>query len=231
MNIRDYYSGMSKLYIHQSILCVIVFLFIIFPALRITSFFPTSSASILLLFMLIYYVLRHIYFVYKSHKLPNPAIFHDKGEVLLMLEPSPVTAYQGKLFSGSGFCAFSIKPGKKRGRETLFTVTDHRKNMFWVAQMNDLGLQLLKTGKKNSFRALKSDKREYRTTDGEYYRIVKSVYTFSIKKNGKKIMTVSRGLMPISMQRIFSASTPIIKFDRQTNEEERIFCLLLYFRS
>ncbi|MBO0995152.1 hypothetical protein [Bacillus sp. SD088] len=228
MNIRDYYSGMSRLYIHQSILCVIVFLVVVFPALQITSFFPTNTAGILLFVMLIYYALRHIYFAYKSHKLPNPAIFRNEGEVLLMLAPSPVTAYQGKLFTGSGFCAFSIKKGRKV-KDQLFTVTDHRKNTYWLVQMNALGMQLLEAGKKNPLRMLKSEKREYRTTDGQYYRIVKSVYTFSIKKNGKKIMSVSQGLMPISMQRIFSASTPIIKFDRQINEEERIFCLVLYF--
>ncbi|MBP1916628.1 hypothetical protein [Lederbergia galactosidilytica] len=146
-----------------------------------------------------------------------------------MLEPSPVTAYQGKLFSGSGYCVFSIKKGRKQAKKALFTITDHRKNTYWMAKVNDFGIQLLKIRKEISFEALKSDKREFHTTDGNDYRIVKSAYTFSIKKNGMKIMTVSRGLMPISMQRIFSASTPIIKFDRQTNEEERIFCLLLYF--
>ncbi|MCJ7841155.1 hypothetical protein MUB24_09655 [Lederbergia sp. NSJ-179] len=234
MNIKDYYSGMSRLYIHQSILCVFVLFVIVFPALHITSFASTTAAGILLFFLLIYYVLRHIYFSYKSHQLPNPSIFNGEGETLLMLEPSPVTAYQGKLFSGSGFCHFSIKKGKRKAvslfvKEKLFTITDHRKNTYWSARINHHRIQLMKAGDTSAFKAIKVDRREYGTTNGEIYRIVKSAYTFAIKKNGKTLMFVSRGLMPFSMQRIFSASTPIIKFDRQAREEERIFCLLIYF--
>ncbi|WP_062104869.1 hypothetical protein [Bacillus niameyensis] len=236
MNIKEYYESMSRLYLHQIILCVFVLICIILPCLHITKILPASTAAIFLAILILYYFLRHLYFVYRCSHLPSPYQTNWQGETLLLMAPSAVSAYSWKLFTSDGFCHFSIKEEKKfnkdesHNKNLSLTCLDHPTNNYWTVLSEREVVQVLKADDRPIFKAISIDKREYRSDDRkDVYRIFKGGYSYSIHKNGRVLMTISRGLMPISLQRLFSASTPIIKFDRHIKEHERFFCLALFF--
>src|SRR5690606_39900149 len=70
MNIREYYAAMSRLYLHQVILCTIFFCILILPSLKITQFIPTVGVGIFIIIMIVYFSIRYLYFIYKSTTLP-----------------------------------------------------------------------------------------------------------------------------------------------------------------
>ncbi|MBS4194409.1 hypothetical protein [Lederbergia citri] len=237
MNIKDYYTGMSRLYSHQTILCTIVFIIVILPSIKITQFFPAIGAGIFVLFLMIYFFFKYIYFSFKSNALPSPRILNQQSATLFMIMPSPVSTYNWKLYTGNGLCRYSAmevkgrekKINKHQGR--IFRIMDHEKNLLWNVHINNQGIKVYSNDQRLVFDAMKIDKKEFWANNGrDRYLIHKMAYRCVIKKNGRKIMTVSQGIMPLSLQKLFSSSTPMVVLDSNIKDYERSVCLAIFLQ-
>ncbi|MBW8350929.1 hypothetical protein K0H71_15975 [Bacillus sp. IITD106] len=237
MNIKDYYTGMSRLYSHQTILCTVVFIIVILPSIKITQFFPAVGAGIFVLILMFYFFLKYLYFAFKSNALPSPRILNQQSTTLFMIMPSPVSTYNWKLYTGNGLCRYSAmevkgrekKMNKRHGR--IFRIMDHEKNLLWNVHIENQGIKVYSNNQSLVFDAKKIDKREFWANNGrDRYQIHKIAYQCVIKKNGRKIMTVSQGIMPLSLQKLFSSSTPMVILDSNIKDYERFVCLALFLQ-
>ncbi|MBS4203227.1 hypothetical protein [Lederbergia citrea] len=242
MNIRNHYSGMARLYIHQSILYTIFLTIVVLPCLKKTHIFPVIGTGIFILASIVYYFFRYLYFSFKVNALPRPHFAKQQGSVYFLIMPSPVSAYHWKLFSSNGICKFSIvavtgKEKKSKIKATnskkarVLRVMDHEKNMTCLAFKEKHSFHLYTEGNELLFSAKKQNKREFYGSNGlDRYQYKKMAYNFVVTKNGRKIMTISQGLMPTRLQKLFYASTPVVTFDSNIKDYERHFCLALFFR-
>lgn len=232
MNMKEYYASMSRVYLHQIILCVTVLLLILLSSLYLGKLVPMMIGLIIVSIFIIYYFFRYLYFLYKSSSLPKPTYLDLQSESLLLIPPSPVTAYQWNIFSSHGFRFLSIKIGKqivgKRKIKTL-TIYNHKENSSWTVENHGQFIDIHSSDLNRKF--FKREKKEYCANENERYLINDYGSTFSITKNGTSIMTVTKGIMPIRIQQIFPLNTPIIQFQSTLPEEERYFCLALFFYS
>ncbi|MBS4217394.1 hypothetical protein KHA96_03590 [Bacillus sp. FJAT-49711] len=235
MNIKDYYTGMSRLYSHQTILCTIVFIMVVLPSIKITQFFPAISAGIFVLVLMIYSFLKYVYFSFKSNSLPSPKMLNQQSTTLFMIMPTPASTYNWKLYSGNGLCSFSIMEVKGKERKLknhsgrLYRIMDHKKSLLWHVYIDKQGIKVLSNDESLVFNAAKIDKREYWANNGrDRYQIHKMAYHFVIKKNGRKIMEVSQGIMPLRLQKLFSSSTPMVILDSNIKEYERSLCFVVF---
>lgn len=236
MNIKEYYSGMSRLYMHQTILCVIIFVVVILPSLKMTKFFPVISAGIFVVILAIYYFLRHLYFTYMSSIIPHPQQLNHQGSVLMII-PTPLSTYQWKLFTGSGLCRISImrvKGRKKRKMKRLypkciniFQIVDHESNKKWIIYKERKAIHIHCNEYDSQYTAKVTNRHEYHLGN-DFFNIKKTMYTYTVMKNDQKLMSISEGIMPINLQKIFHASTPIVTFYRPIKEHERYFCIALF---
>lgn len=237
MNIREYYAAMSRLYLHQVILCTIFFCILILPSLKITQFIPTVGVFIII--MIVYFSIRYLYFTYKSTTLPIPNKYEATNKYIMM--DASIASYNWRLYTEDGFCRYSILKLSKKEKKLLLKaddkkamalrIIDHYENKQWNIFNNRDSMTIISDNNHIVFKALKIDKREYIANNGQdHYRMLKSASYCVISKNGNKIMTISTGLMPLRMQKLFYSSTPIIGFANDITDYERHFCLGLFLK-
>ncbi|MCJ8006588.1 hypothetical protein ACFFF5_02290 [Lederbergia wuyishanensis] len=235
MNIKDYYTGMSRLYSHQTILCTIVFIIVILPSIKITQFFPAIGAGIFVLILIVYFFLKYLYFTYKSNSLPSPRILNQQSSTLFMIMPTPVSTYNWKLYTGNGLCRYSAMEVKGKEKKLIkysgriFRTMDHEKNLLWTIHIDKQAIKVFSHDQSLVFIASKIDKKEFWANNGkDRYQIQKKVYHCVVKKNGRKILTVSQGIMPLRLQKLFSSSTPMVILDSNIKDYERALCLAIF---
>lgn len=244
MNIKDYYSHMSRLYIHQTIFSAIVLVIVILPGLKITHLFPARAAGIFVFIYTVYFFFRYLYFSYRSDALPSPYINNKSGLNLLVIIPSVANA-GWNLYLGSGICQLTItelkgrkKRLKKKGlsideKANVYKIINHEKNMIWYVSKGRNKVNVFTSESKLTFAAFRPNKREYYLKDEKnMYHIKKTAFKYRVAKNDEEIMSITQGVMAINLQRLFNASTPIVKFDRNIHEYEKHLCLsmALFFK-
>ena len=238
MNIKDYYSGMSRLYINQTVLFAVVFSTVILPLLTYRIVFPAVAAGIFILVCTFYFFLRFLYFSYKSNTLPSPNLTKRPGSSLYMIMPSPISAYRWRLYAADGICQFSIIELKGKEKKTkinpttfrtkIFKVTDHRENRTSYIFKEKKSIKIYMDNIYVDFTTVRLKKRAYSMSIGnDSYLIKRTAYKCTLSKNGQEIMTVSKGVMPLSLQKLFNASTPIVKFNSRLNNIEKHLCLFI----
>lgn len=235
MNIKDYYTGMSRLYSHQTILSTIVFIIVILPSIKVTQFFPAIGAGIFVLILMMNFFLKYLYFSFKSNSLPSPKILNQQSSTLFMIMPTPVSTYNWKLYTGNGLCRYSAMEVKGKEKKInkqpgkIFRVMDHEKNVLWTIHIDKQAIKVFSNDQSLVFNAAKIDKKEFWANNGrDRYQINKIAYHCVVKKNGRKIMSVSQGIMPLRLQKLFSSSTPMVILDSNIKEYERTVCLAIF---
>lgn len=242
MNIKEHYSFMARLYFHQSILFTVVFMLIILPYVRKADFFLSNLAGLAVFLCMVYFILRFIYFSYKSSAVSMILSNGPKArnnETLLLI-PSHNAHCLMEAYSSDGIRRLSILivKGKerrvrlkyydlgKRGR--LFKINEHGIGTTAYMHMDHSGISFITSNKKVPVIINTSDSKRLSFIAGpDHFEIKKPYSDRTLLKNGRPVMTIKKGWMPIKWQQYFSPNTPLLKMDSSLSKEERSLCLCL----
>ncbi|RWR04451.1 hypothetical protein QNH23_06645 [Siminovitchia fortis] len=242
MNIKEHYSFMARLYFHQSILFTVVFTVIILPNVKKADFLLSNLAGLAVFLCMIYFILRCLYFSYKisavSMMLSNgPMAEHN--ETLLII-PSHNANCLMEAYSSDGIRRLSllIVKGKerrarlkyyelgKRGR--LFKINEHGIGTTAYMHIDQSGISFITSKKKLSVMInTRGSKSRSFIVGPDHFELKKPYSDRMLLKNGRPVMTIKKGLMPIKWQQYFSPNTPLLKVDSSLSKEERSLCLCL----
>ena len=124
MNIKDYYTGMTRLYINQTVLFTVVFAAIILPSLVKIQFLPANLAGMFVFLCIIYFFLMYLYFSNVSRGLDSLLGLKNYGtgnaEPYLLIQSSPSNSLLD-LYSFDGIRRISLSKvkGKERRRAAI----------------------------------------------------------------------------------------------------------------
>ncbi|RST58572.1 hypothetical protein D5F11_016175 [Siminovitchia terrae] len=242
MNIKEHYSFMARLYFHQSILFTVVFTVIILPNVKKADFFLSNMAGLAVFLSMVYFVLRFLYFSYKGSAVSmilSNGLMAENNETLLLI-PSHNANCLMEAYSSDGIRQLSILIVKgrerrahlkyyelgKRGRlvkinehgigTTAYMHIDHGGITFITAKKKLPVIINTRGGKSLSF-----------IVGPDHFEVKKPYSDRVLMKNGRTVMTIKRGLMPIKWQQYFSPNTPLLKMDSGLSKHERSLCLCL----
>lgn len=242
MNIKDHYSFMSKLYLHQTILFAVVFIVVILPNIKRTDFLLANMAGLALFLAMVYYFFRFLYFTFKKNAVSFTLVHGVQtinGDTYLLI-PSHSSQTILEAYSSDGIRRWSILSlkGKERrerlrclslgGRGHIFKVHEHGNGHtgYMFVNPNDivffLGDKILNVKANN-----KRSKQMYFMVGADSYELKKPYSDRILYKNGQAVMTIKKGLMPVSWQQFFHPNTPQLKIDEQLTSEEKGLCLCL----
>lgn len=243
MDIKKYYATMSKIYLNQMIMISLAFSgsCIILSSFQVNKLIPYMMA-VVWLFIAVFFV-KYLYYKGKNRQIKLDSIKpYKENEVdqQYMIEFLPSSSFYAQFYTSNGICSWEIKGAhkKRKGKTTidhyllqnkaqmkriLIKITHHNRpkltvscssfhKMFYLARNNR---------RKIVFQSKKDDMVVQKSHNEE----IECVY------NGKMIARVRRGFMPVKWQQIFSPNTPILSFEHNVNDEEKILttAFLVYF--
>ncbi|MBU5210064.1 MULTISPECIES: hypothetical protein [Heyndrickxia] len=246
MNIKEYYSYKTKLYLQQIIIIGIYMTICLFILLN-TSFSLIAKWAVCLLFIVIlYYLIKYYYYVFREIKSSIPFDSQEKelpsyDRFLFVLSATPFL--QLKFFKSNGLCAWKIAPYNTNGKK--WSNLNHTfKSMYMIQNhsgSNCVYIEISKNKKKATKMILPSKtiemypkKENWRTlcfsVENNQFTINKSLATIKICKDDQVISKITKGVMPLNWQKHFSPNTPIIEFTETMNERDFFICigLLIY---
>ncbi|MFD1706664.1 hypothetical protein ACFSCZ_07830 [Siminovitchia sediminis] len=242
MNIKEHYSLMARLYFHQSVLFAVVFIVVILPNIQKSNFFLANMAGLAVFLCLVYFILRFIYFSYKSSVasmlLSNGA--NGNGmETFLLVTPHHNDSLM-EAYSSDGIRRLSLLTVKGKERQERFTyyrlpnrgrlykINEHGLGTTAYMHIDQRSIHFI-TGDKVVPVVLSRAKRAVHLTVGADRFEIKSPYSDRlILKNGQMVLSVKKGRMPIKWQQSFSPNTPLLRIDNSLSKETRSLCLFLF---
>ena len=243
MNIKDHYSFMSKLYLQQTILFAVVFIVVILPNINRTDFLPANMAGLAVFLFMIDYFFRCLYFTLKKNAVTF-ALVHNaesiNGNTYLIIA-SHNTQTNLEAYSSDGIRRWSIHSlkGKERQERLHYFSLGQKGNLFKVhghaightgymfINQNDM---LFFFGNRDPLKVRMDRKKSNQMKfciGSDSYELKKPYSDRILYKNGQAVMTIKKGLMPVSMQQFFHPNTPQLKIHEQLSAEERGLCLCL----
>jgi hypothetical protein len=248
MNIKEYYTFMSRIYLNQVILAG-VFLTICLLFLHTIGTFVLFKVIIcLLISVLLYFFSRYLFFskkeeVISSQTFETRKMVSNTNQLMMLFFPAP--SLRIKFFNSNGICEWELCDEKVKIRKWFLPSVFQKGSTqsYELKKRDGLRLAILKLNKrkqqfeiitneqKHLLLLIKGKKRNVLNFDimNQHYVIVKSIHTIDIKKNGVKIATINKGWMPINWQKSFSPNTPILTFQECVSNDDRyiIYCLLI----
>ncbi|PKR85810.1 hypothetical protein [Heyndrickxia camelliae] len=253
MNIKEYYSVMSRIYLNQVILvglfligCLFLFGSVGFPFL-----FKWITTGVIML--LVYFFVRYAYFSFRGDHLRDISkdrklkIINSNEQMMLFL---PAPSLSIKFFKSNGICEYEIKEEKinlrkwyspiKIGRNESKFYQFKKRDGLVMAKMKVLhrqgNIEITTLTNLKSIIQLKERKRNKLTFDADGDRILihVSAHKMVVTKNNKTIAIIENGWMPIKWQRYFSPNTPILSFKEEVIETDQIIIyglLILIFNN
>lgn len=114
----------------------------------------------------------------------------------------------------------------KRGR--LFKINEHGVGTTAYMHMDHGSISFIISNKKVPVIINTSGSKSLSFIAGpDHFEIKKPYSDRTLLKNGRPVMTIKRGWMPIKWQQYFSPNTPLLKIDSSLSKEERSLCLCL----
>lgn len=242
MNIKDHYSFMSKLYLQQTVLFAVVFIVVILPNIKRTDFFLANMAGVAVFLFMVSYFFRCVYFTFKKNAVSFALVHGAKslnGNTYLLI-PSHNSQTIVEAYSSEGIRRWSILSlkGKERrerlrqlslgGKGHIFKVHEHGNSHPWYMYVNQNDVVFFLGDKTLNVKASKQQSKRTNFMIGPDCYELKKLYSDRILyKNGKAVMIIKKGLMPVSWQQFFHPNTPQLKINEQLTLEERALCLCL----
>ncbi|RST72983.1 hypothetical protein D4T97_013930 [Siminovitchia acidinfaciens] len=246
MNIKEHYSLMARLYFHQSILFTVVFTVIILPNVRKADFFLSNLAGLVVFLCMVYFILRCIYFSYKSSAvsiiLNNGPMKENEETLLLIVSHNSNSLLEAYSSDGIRRLSLLFVKGKERrdrmkyyglGRKgRLFKISEHGVGTTAYMHIGQSGISFIAAKRKIPVIInTRGSKKLSFIVGPDHYEVKKPYSDRLLLKNGHVIMSIKRGWMPIKWQQYFSPNTPLLKMDSRISQEERSLslCLLILF--
>ncbi|MBM7716372.1 hypothetical protein JOC94_003392 [Bacillus thermophilus] len=242
MNIKDHYSFMSKLYLQQTVLFAVVFIVVILPNMKRTDFLLTNMAGVAVFLFAVYYFFRCVYFTFKKNAV-SFALVHSATSLhgnTYLLFPSHNSQTVLEAYSSDGIRRWSILSLKGRERRErlryfslgekgrIFKVHEHGNGHtgYMYINLNDVIFLGADKPLKVTLKREKGKQMSF-IIESDCYQLKKPYSDRLLYKNGQAVMTVKKGLMPVTWQQFFHPNTPQLKFAEQLTVEERGLCLCL----
>ncbi|KQL53790.1 hypothetical protein AN964_09945 [Heyndrickxia shackletonii] len=249
MNIKEYYTVMSRIYLNQIILvgffligCLFLFNAVGFP-------FILKIIFIIVMIILIYFFVKYLYFNFREGSLKY--ITSDKQirnenskELMMMFLPAPSLFI--KFFNSNGICEYELRdegmepwkwflPIRIRRRESLSYQLKKRDGTVLVnMNVSQHNGQVEITTPSNQLFIIKLQERKRKMmtfeAGNDMLFIHLTTHKIEVTKNNKNIATIQNGWMPIKWQKYFSSNTPILTFKNEVSEAEQfiIYGLLIF---
>lgn len=238
MNIKEYYSIKSRLYLHQTILCAIVFSVVMIPAARKTDFFLVFAVGIFVFICIAYFFFRYLYFSVKSSSLPNPNQMNSPESMFYILMPSPVSSSNLHLYSITGFRRLTVtelkgkelkaqrKEINRSGVQKVFRIQDYEKQKNWHLYIEKQRRYLYSADFQLICTIDRQNKVEQHASINQAdFHLKKNYFNISVLKNGNEVLTMRKGYMPFMLQKYFFSNSPVLKLDGRLKDNEKILCL------
>ncbi|RDI43123.1 hypothetical protein [Falsibacillus pallidus] len=246
MNIKDYFRKQTALYLYQVVLYSLMAAFVFL----IDYHFHIPGTIFLILIVILNAVLfgSVIKYIYYASRLSSTKPFPmdetaaariqedvgDRREYLLIKDPSP--GFSLKFFSYMGLCEFEIKdnfPGWwnwltpasfKEWKTNSFIVKKRDGQAVGEIKLNPNTYRLSVVFGENSFslKYLRNNRKAAVFECGnDVVEIQKQGNGQSFVINNRKVAELSKGYMPLSIQKLFPVNTPILSFNEKTSEKEQ----------
>ncbi|MBS4173173.1 hypothetical protein [Bacillus sp. FJAT-49736] len=241
MNIKEFYTVMSRIYLNQVILAgffLLACLFIFHAAgfsliLRILFF----SIAILVA----YFLFRYLYFMNRSNTIISLSSERMRmavrpNDLILMFLPAPSLMIQ--FFNSNGVCACELGDEnlarwkwflpfyfrkhkastyqlKKRDGRIVATIKlrDHSRKLEIISSEQKVTTVFLQKKKSRVLQLMDDNNNSIKVTFASH--------KIEFFKRDKQIAVIQKGWMPISLQRYFSPNTPILTFQENLNETDQ----------
>ncbi|HEY4553805.1 MAG TPA: hypothetical protein VIG80_11460 [Bacillaceae bacterium] len=233
MNIKEYYSNMSRLYLHQAVLFSIVFIAFVFPCMLKVPIFPVEFAAMSILICIVYYSLRYVYFTWKGQI--APVLYKKNGKVIRKYHPyvlirSPHSRSLFHIYSADGICQYTIlKLRGKKSQGEEFEMRTHLSSTTTMVQVNKNEVCITDNNQPVFLSVQKVSKAEKRCMVGTISYSYKRYNEEKLERDGKSVLSVKRGMMPVRLQQYFPPNSPLLEFDYDLDEKEKGLCICLYF--
>lgn len=242
MNIKEHYSFMARLYFHQTILFTVVFTVVILPNIKKVNFFLSNVAALAVFLSMVYFILRFIYFSYKSSAVSmmlNNGPLTENSETLLLISSHNANCLM-EAYSSDGVRRLSLLTvkGKERrnrlkhyelGRKgRLYKISEHGLGTTAYMHIDQSRISFITGTDKIPVIIHNRGSKELNFIAGPDQYVIKKPYSDRLLiKNGKAVMSIKKGMMPIKWQQYFSPNTPLLKMSRDLSQEERGLCVCL----
>lgn len=246
MNIKEHYSFMARLYFHQSILFTVVFTIIILPNVRKADYFLSNMAGLVVFLCMVYFILRFVYFSYKSSAvsiiLSNGPVTDNKETLLLIASHNSNTLLEAYSSDGIRQLSLLFVKGKERqdrlkyfglgSKGRLYKINEHGHGTTAFLHVGQGGINFITSKRRIPvIMNIKGSKKLSFIVGPDHYEVKKPYSDRLLLKNGQVVMSIKKGLMPIKWQQHFSPNTPLLKMHTRLSQEERSLglCLLIAF--
>ncbi len=243
MNIKDYYTGMTRLYINQTVLFTVVFAAIILPSLVKIHFLPANLAGMFVFLCIIYFFLMYLYFSNVSRGLDSLLGLKNYGtgnaEPYLLIQSSPSNTLLD-LYSFDGIRRISLSKvkGKERRARHKLTSKPYPKSIFSVRDQGANKISHIHMNPKHSYIFIDEKKfpviiNKIRYGEREIiigstrYHLKKTYSDYILSRHGKVVMTIKKGIMPVKMQNYYHPNTPLLEFQGRLLADEKHLCICL----
>ncbi|MBS4209857.1 hypothetical protein [Bacillus sp. FJAT-50079] len=243
MNIKNYYSRMTRLYIHQLILFSLVFIMIILPSMKMMYFIPANVAGFFVFLCLVYFFIKYIYFAHKWQEVTMTLSYMnvpDDKQVTYILLDSTSSHTLFDVYSFDGICHFSIvkvkgkdkrlrEKGSRAGRPRVIYRLDKMgiSTGVYIHIYADHGMIYLREKELPFIMTMKKQRQKELILGTSTFLIKKKYADFIFTKDERPMMTIKKGMMPVRMQLIFQPNTPVVRFAKHLSEDEKYICFCL----
>jgi len=233
---------MSRLYFHQTVLFAVVFVVVILPTLRKTDFFLSQLAGLIVFLLTFYFFMRFLYFVYKtnavSFALQNGTNIGNNNDFLMISSHDSNSIIEA--YSFDGLRRFSIMTVKGRERKVrlkyyslgskgrLCKINEHGVGSTSYLYLDQNDIKFFYNNEKIPI--IKNDPTSKRLSfiaGPNHYEIKRTYSNRLLLKNGQAVISIKKGLMPITLQQYFHPNTPLLKIHSSLEHQERCICLFL----
>lgn len=239
MNIKEYYTVMSKIYLNQVILACLFLIgcFFIFSAVGFMLIFKLIFIAVMTL--LSYFFIKYLYFINREGSLTS--ISADKklqvansNELMMMFLPAP--SLYIKFFTGNGICKYELRDEKMEAWKWLFPLRIRKpgSQSYQLTKRDGMVLAKIKVADHRGNIEINTHKQQHyilqlierkrkllKFTSGDNIILLHiTSHKIEVTKDARVIATIHNGWMPIKWQRYFSPNTPILTFKNELNEDE-----------
>lgn len=243
MNIREYYSYMTKIYLYQLIIISLFTSFCLCILIRLGIIIQLKYIFTLICIILVYYFIKYHYYLCKGSSASlsldaHKKVIHNSNFFLLKCIPAPVIHL--KVFKTNGLCEWDISEIRQQSLNLnkkpiqVFELKKRDGNRFAIfnfSRFHNTSMEIIFSDLKLILNFKKTEKnKEIFILNSDEYAIIKKTSAVEIIKDGKILTKVSIGLMPINWQKKFSPNTPVIELNEKIEEKDFYicFCLLIY---
>ncbi|CAM3983887.1 hypothetical protein [Lederbergia lenta] len=243
MNIKDYYSRMTRLYMNQTVLFSLVFITIILPSIKQVDFLHVNLAGIVVSLCLFNFFLKYVYFSGKNREVSTLISSKDftmsKAQSYILLR-SPSSFSYFDIYSADGICRFSISmvKGKEKRSRNKLSETTKAKLMFRLEQQGSANISYIHVNSNDAVIFIQDNKipliitqinsREKEILIGsKTYHLKRQYADYILSTDEKVLMRIKKGFMPIKMQALFQPNTPVLSFESRLTEDQKYLCLCL----